>query len=257
MIRWRGLLAWLLVLLAACTVLPADARSASRPDKATLRKKTTKQLKKLLRDVGATCHKCTQKDDYVERILDTWDWGPAEVSSPDGTIKMDKDTFIKQLKASLSEAQNQEREGHEVEDVDPSSLPDLEEVWRDFSERLARGEISTDAGGQVKYELNMPADKESWSKYRLVGMMAVNFVVLVCLRRMKASEKRRKELEAQVQRHGKPSSQAPGEALPDISEDDVADEGKERHSGGKRGAAGKHKGNDKKAQDGVVRKRHA
>lgn len=266
---------WMVVFLAICasSLLPTAASSAAEameprghpPSKAELRKKSSKELRKLLKEVGAKCHKCTEKDDYVERVLETWDWGPASVTSPDGSLTMDKATFMKQLVSSWRDAQNRENGGHEVEDFDPRGLPDMEKVWRDFSEKLARGEIAKDAAGQVVFDMNMVTNKEAWSQYRLIGMMALNLLLLVCMRRMKSAQKRRAELEQVLKDQGGGKGKAaleeedsdaephvPGEELADLVGDKV---GSGDHKGSKKTASGKAKGKQSQDMSGA-RKRH-
>ena len=53
-----------------------------------------KELRAILRQKGTKCKKCVEKDDLVDRVIDTWDWAPKEAESPDGKVKMDKETFI-------------------------------------------------------------------------------------------------------------------------------------------------------------------
>lgn len=175
-----------LVLVGLCAFF---ALVSGAPSKAELRSKTLKQLKAILKSKGAKCKKCMEKDDYVDRVIETWDWAPKEASDPGGGISMQKDQFIGQLKEAYKRQRQQEASGgHEVDDdVDPN-LPDFEKVWADFATKLSSGEIGKDDNGQLKYEVgNM---NPAWyEQYKIPVMMFLNIVLLWWMQKVRRRER--------------------------------------------------------------------
>eukprot|EP00928_Gymnodinium_smaydae_P011663 TRINITY_DN14278_c0_g1_i2.p2 TRINITY_DN14278_c0_g1~~TRINITY_DN14278_c0_g1_i2.p2 ORF type:complete len:238 (+),score=56.57 TRINITY_DN14278_c0_g1_i2:19-732(+) len=153
--RWQRLPLIAAAVLAAQVLLPPRlcvVAASAVPSREELRKKTTKELKAILRSKGKTCKKCTEKDDVVDRVIETWDVPLVEAASPDGKVTMDKETFMKQMKMSYEKHFEDERKkkmesgeasGHQTDEA-PPQMPDFEEVWRDFSEKLSKGEIEKD-----------------------------------------------------------------------------------------------------------------
>merc|ERR1711957_193477 len=159
------------------------------PDREELLRKSPKQLKALLKERGATCKKCIEKEDLVERLLETWDWSGVEAVSPDGKTRMTKDIFVKNLEASyrrhlgeVSSKQKTQTDGHQLasEDEDEEEqIPDVDKVWLDFSENLRRGEIKTDAKGDIIYSVAGPQRELGiWDKYKTHIMISVNVIIL-------------------------------------------------------------------------------
>merc|ERR1712224_561106 len=104
-------------------------------------KKSSKELKAILKSKGVKCRNCVEKEHYIDKVLETWQVVPVEVSSPDGKIHMTKDIFIKQLmQAQQDQGESDEKAmGHALEkDLDKNDprMPEMEQIWADFAERL-------------------------------------------------------------------------------------------------------------------------
>lgn len=208
----------------------AAADSGPVPSREELRKKPVKELKALLRSKGAKCHKCKEKDEYVFRVEDTWSWAPVEAATPDGKVSVTKDEFVNQLKESykkqLSEASagaGAANGGHELEDGDMSgmeNMPDFNDVWAEFSEKLRTGSIEQDANGQLLFDVGDMHGKGSyWEKYKMHGLITLNLALMFCMQRV-----RRTERAAQVKKDEADKS-PPGPRVEEIDDDDDEDEG--------------------------------
>mmetsp|Transcript_67185 Transcript_67185/g.119601 ORF Transcript_67185/g.119601 Transcript_67185/m.119601 type:complete len:250 (-) Transcript_67185:36-785(-) len=208
-----------------------DASSTTAPSLEDLRKKPTKELKAILKSKGAKCKKCVEKDDYVHRVRDTWHMAPKEARTPDGKVAMSKDVFIKQLKESFKKQvkdagkqDDDDDEGHATDDDQelPAGMPDFESVWRDFSEKLAKGEIEKDGGGNLMYSV---ADHLGgggfwgwFERYKMHGLIALNLGFLWFSQRMRAAERERKK--AAKEEAAKESSEPAGPKIVELDEDD-------------------------------------
>lgn len=199
------------------------------PSREELRKKPVKELKAILRSRGAKCHKCKEKDEYVFRVEDTWTWAPVEAASPDGKVSVTKGEFVNQLKESyrktLSESSGSGgggSGGHELEKNDLAgmeNMPDFNDVWAEFSERLQKGDIEQDANGQLLFDVgDMHAGKGTfWEKYKMYGLITLNLGLMFCMQRV-----RRTERAAQVSASDNIKS-PPGPRVEEIDDDDDDD----------------------------------
>jgi len=176
------------------------AAAGSPPSKEDLRKKTTKQLKGILASKGARCKKCLEKDDYVERVLETWDWAPKEASTPDGKVQITKEAFINHLKEGYKRHVKEQREqaGHQMDDEEEDDevgrqMPDLDKAWAEFSSKLQHGEVKTDENGQLIYEVNAIDDNgpggSFWDRYKTHLLILMNLVLLIGMQYAKRGER--------------------------------------------------------------------
>ncbi|CAE7768842.1 Kidins220 [Symbiodinium pilosum] len=194
------------VFAVALTLLPAAGEQplaqlwASRaPTAQDLGRRPSHELKALLQSKGLHCDGC-EKAELVQRVLDTWDEEVLEVSSPDGKLRLTKDIFMKNLKMTYKRQLKRKPEdgGHELADDDDDMdsadvhIPDIDKVWREFSTKLAKGDVQTDNAGQIVYEVGSPTPAPSlWDKWKMYGLMAMNISMLLCtqfLKRYKGSE---------------------------------------------------------------------
>jgi len=187
-----------LFVLALCLLPVTDA--GSPPSKEELRKKTTKQLKAILSSKGTRCKKCVEKDDYVERVLETWDWAPKEASTPDGKVQITKEAFINHLKEGYRRHVKEQREqaGHQMDDEEEEEdgevgkgLPNLDQAWAEFSAKLQQGDVKTDKNGQLVYEVNTTDGPAGtfWDKYKTHLLILMNLVLLIWMQYAKKGER--------------------------------------------------------------------
>lgn len=183
----------------AAVFLLADiqvALASPVPSKDELRKKSTKELKKILKSKGAKCHKCTEKDEVVERVIETWDRPPSTASSPDGGVQMTKEQFIEQLKMSFSKARSDQggkgggadSDGHELDDDGGAGgmHPDYEKVWAEFAEKLTSGDIGKDENGNLLYEVGAQSGFDGfWEKWKMHAALGLNLFLLYAMRKLK------------------------------------------------------------------------
>lgn len=179
-----------------CACIGALAETPSRDE---VRKHTMKELRAMLRDRGAACRHCVEKDHLVDRVLETWDWAPLRASSPDGKINIDKESFVKHLRSSLVERQSKEAVettgGHQLAEqpLDGFDGEQFEAAWQDFSRKLTAGEVGTDDGGRIVYNVDLSDSPFTWSslwqRYRLHIMMGGNLLLLFFMRRMRNGNK--------------------------------------------------------------------
>merc|ERR1719387_765360 len=207
-----------LALLLAVALAPGSAAAAAStdsngrgapPSKESLRSKSMPELKAILRQKGAKCKKCVEKDDLIDRVIETWHWLPKEASSPDGKIKMTKEQFIRNLQSQYKKhGRTQTQEGHELDDGDDedgatetsepeiadSSLPDFDKVWADFSEKLSKGEIKTEENGRLIYQVTDEfEDPGWWERYKTHVMVGINVVLLYYMQHIRRKERQQKE----------------------------------------------------------------
>mmetsp|Transcript_2710 Transcript_2710/g.5400 ORF Transcript_2710/g.5400 Transcript_2710/m.5400 type:complete len:235 (-) Transcript_2710:79-783(-) len=190
------------------------AASSSRgpPSRQELQEKSMKELKAILKKKGVKCKKCLEKDDVVDRVLETWDVPPTEASSPDGSMRMTKEVFIKNLKDSYvrhlkSEKKGPQADGHQLDadgDDESVEVPEgmvpsdeqLEQVWREFSEKLSLGEVTKGEDGQLVYEVpSLGGGPSWWERWRIHIMMMANVALLWCIQRSRRRQKREAEVE--------------------------------------------------------------
>merc|ERR1719356_1293479 len=92
----------------------------------------------------------------------------------------------KKNKAVSKDAEN----GHAKADV----YPDFDQVWKDFSAQLAKGDIKTDNDGRLLYELDRLGMSDSWwDRYKMHAMLAANVGMLWFMSRMRSRERREKQ----------------------------------------------------------------
>mmetsp|Transcript_68845 Transcript_68845/g.154169 ORF Transcript_68845/g.154169 Transcript_68845/m.154169 type:complete len:233 (-) Transcript_68845:66-764(-) len=200
MVRRASLVAAVAALLVAPQGCKAASSSRSTPSYQELSQKSTKELKDLLKRKGVKCKKCVDKDDLINRVIETWDQSPKEAASPDGAMRMTKELFLKNLKDSylrqLKSEHNGGKDGHQLDadddeqggaDIPQGLLPSdeqLEQVWKEFSEKLAIGEVSTDENGQLVYEVPpLGGAPGVWERWRVHIMMVANVALLWCIQR--------------------------------------------------------------------------
>eukprot|EP00931_Biecheleriopsis_adriatica_P025254 TRINITY_DN15554_c0_g1_i1.p1 TRINITY_DN15554_c0_g1~~TRINITY_DN15554_c0_g1_i1.p1 ORF type:complete len:869 (-),score=225.49 TRINITY_DN15554_c0_g1_i1:48-2552(-) len=167
----------------------------------------------ILRSKGASCKGCSDKEDVIDRVVETWDWAPKEASSPNGDIKIDKQTFMDQLSASLKAQTPQSEDGHQL---DPLSGVDADKIWSDFTQKLQNGEMSTDDSGRLNYDLSdlqgalagaAGQAPSLWDRYGMQAMMLINVVLMMLMRKGKSYERAMKASEEQ-QDATKPGAEA-------------------------------------------------
>lgn len=207
-------------MLAAFILLswtPSAFGATPVPSKDELRKKTTKELKKILKSKGAKCHKCTEKDDVIERVIETWDRPPTMATSPDGGVQMTKDQFIEQLKMSFQKAKSDAgggADGHELESDGNGHQPDYDKVWAEFAEKLSSGDIGKDENGNLLYEVGARSGFDSfWEKWKMHAALGLNLFLLYAMRKLKKVNRVAEELKSAKEKT----------EVPDASSDTVAD----------------------------------
>jgi len=212
------------------------AAAGSPPSKEELRKKTTKQLKTILASKGARCKKCFEKDDYVERVLETWDWAPKEASSPDGKVQITKEAFIDNLKEGFRRHAKEQREqaGHQMDEEEKDNdegngLPNLDQAWAEFSAKLQLGEVKTDETGKLIYEVNAndgPAGS-FWDRYKTHLLILINLVLLIGMQYAKRGERSAKmaKLKETKEQHDKEKAAAAGDKAAGLDDGEAKDEG--------------------------------
>mmetsp|Transcript_60924 Transcript_60924/g.113947 ORF Transcript_60924/g.113947 Transcript_60924/m.113947 type:complete len:249 (+) Transcript_60924:51-797(+) len=197
-VGWLGLRRFVFTALA----LAAGARgeqplsqiwTSRAPTAQELGRRPGHELKALLQSKGLHCDKC-EKAQLVQRVLDTWDEEVLEAASLDGKLRLTKDIFVKNLKMTYKKQLKRKPEdgGHELadDDDDPEGadvhIPDLDKVWREFSTRLAKGDVQTDADGQIIYEVGSPTQAPNvWDKWKMYGLMGMNISMLLCMQFLK------------------------------------------------------------------------
>jgi len=194
----------------ACCVIPSAGSKA--PGMEELRKKSMKELWAMLRQKGANCKKCVEKDELVNKVIETWDWTPNEAASPDGQIKMDKETFVRQLKSSYESHFEDERKkrrkgGHELADspLPEEVQPDFDKVWADFSSRLSSGDIQTDPDGKLHFDIDRLGEKTVWDRYKVHLMLFANMGLLILMQRLRRKDRQ----ERRAGEEGKPVDNKP------------------------------------------------
>mmetsp|Transcript_67985 Transcript_67985/g.198962 ORF Transcript_67985/g.198962 Transcript_67985/m.198962 type:complete len:221 (-) Transcript_67985:48-710(-) len=196
--------------LPRCTA----ASGSSPPSRDELRLKSTKDLKAILKRKGATCKKCLEKDDVVDKVIETWHWVPKEASSPDGKLTMTKEMFIQNLQSSyarhLKEPKPSEG-GHQLEGADGGaegpglSEEQLEEVWKEFSAKLSLGEVKTDEHGQMTYEVpSLTGGAGFWENWKMHIMVMGNVALLGCSQRLR---RKTRELKKEKMEPGQETSE--------------------------------------------------
>eukprot|EP00930_Biecheleria_cincta_P032823 TRINITY_DN22753_c0_g1_i1.p1 TRINITY_DN22753_c0_g1~~TRINITY_DN22753_c0_g1_i1.p1 ORF type:complete len:239 (-),score=79.20 TRINITY_DN22753_c0_g1_i1:58-774(-) len=179
--------------------------NAPLPDREELLSKTTKELKAILRSKGAKCKGCSEKEHVVDKVIETWDWAPTEASSPDGKIKMDRESFMRMLKASWSKQQGgadkkeRMREGHELDEQENAMMDsDAERIWKEFSTKLQAGEITADEHGNINYDLRLgdgQPGQSFWDRHGMRITMLWGVGLMYWTRRQKRSDADREELQ--------------------------------------------------------------
>mmetsp|Transcript_24723 Transcript_24723/g.44031 ORF Transcript_24723/g.44031 Transcript_24723/m.44031 type:complete len:278 (+) Transcript_24723:105-938(+) len=221
------------------------------PDKETLKQHSSTELQAFLTSKGGhlvACKNC-EKDELVDRVLETWALPPQQASSPDGKLTMDKEQFVANLKRSFAQHQNQKQQdsetGHELDTEDDGiqamtdQMPDFEKVWADFSAKLSKGEIKTDSNGQAIYQVgngqafNQKEESGMWAffnRYKTQALLMVNTIMLLgsqFLKRRNGSESDAKK--------SNPELATPGEDIADSDEgDEVKNSKKATKSKGKK-----------------------
>lgn len=207
------------------------------PPRAELHKKTTKQLKATLRKKGAKCTGCSEKSHYVDRVVETWGWSPKEASTPDGKVRMTRDVFIEQIRASWRRHKTEEdgaeleqamsSTGHELDGDDVAAraedTPDFERAWLEFAKQLETGKITKDENGEVFFDVNehLEGGASWWEKHKMHVMIAMNVLLMFCMYRLRSRERQSRNRNRAVQkadaaRRARESAEplAPGEELP-------------------------------------------
>jgi hypothetical protein len=179
------------------------------PSLEELRSKSTKELKAILKSKGAKCKNCLEKDDFVHKVRDTWFTLPKQAKSPDGKIEITKEMFVKQLKESYgkhlkeekqqpdSDDEDEDDSGHSLEtDEAMPGMPDFDQVWADFSEKLMKGEIEKDDSGNLMYQVNDGSMGWSalWERYKMHIMLALNLGLLWFSQRLRKAKKEKDEI---------------------------------------------------------------
>mmetsp|Transcript_71852 Transcript_71852/g.223017 ORF Transcript_71852/g.223017 Transcript_71852/m.223017 type:complete len:225 (-) Transcript_71852:181-855(-) len=190
--------------VAAAAVLPllgtaAAPSGSSPPSLEELREKPTRELKAILKSKGAKCKKCVEKDDLVHRVIETWSWAPKEAVSPDGKVRMTKGMFTDMLRNSFKKHVKEQQDGHQLDGDEPEAaagadaqLPDLEQAWADFSEKLRQGEIKPGEDGRLVYEVTAPGGGSWWERYRMHIVVILNILLLGVMHRVRRKERDQK-----------------------------------------------------------------
>lgn len=202
-----------IVLCLQVLVIPSWGFGSPAPSREELKKKTAKQLKAILRSKGIKCKSCTEKEHFVDEVIDTWHVAPKEASSPDGKIQLTKEMFIQQLTSSLRDQRKaegnpelQDANGHQLEGSGDAldQLPDMENIWADFAAKLASGEVS-DKDGKLNYEVppigGYPPDTW-WRRFKDYGMIILNFTLMLVLYKVRRRERRIKREEVEAREAG-------------------------------------------------------
>mmetsp|Transcript_65306 Transcript_65306/g.202245 ORF Transcript_65306/g.202245 Transcript_65306/m.202245 type:complete len:233 (+) Transcript_65306:105-803(+) len=191
-------------LLLSPPVCSAASSSHGPPSREELRQKSMKDLKGILKRKGAKCKKCVEKDDVIDRVIDTWDWAPNEASSPDGKMRMTKDVFISNLKSSYKrhlKSNKKEQEGHQLDGDDDGeahsegsgpSDEELEKVWKEFSEKLSLGQVEKDENGHLVYEVPTLGGGQGsfWERWKIHIMLMANVTLLWFMQRQRRKANR-------------------------------------------------------------------
>jgi len=183
------------------------------PTAQELGRRTAHELKALLQSKGLHCDEC-DKGQLVQRVLDTWDEEVLEASSPDGKIRLTKDVFMKDMKKTYKRRLKRKPEdgGHELADDEEeadsldgpdSRFPDFSKEWRDFSVKVAKGEIQTESNGQIVYEVGGPTPAPTlWDKWKMYLLLGMNMSMLLCthyLKRFKTPETQGRQVEGEAE----------------------------------------------------------
>mmetsp|Transcript_63375 Transcript_63375/g.182416 ORF Transcript_63375/g.182416 Transcript_63375/m.182416 type:complete len:258 (+) Transcript_63375:43-816(+) len=187
--------------LTLCLAL-AGVALGKVPSRKELQAKDAAELKAILRSKGAKCTSCIDKEDVIDRVIETWDWSLTEAVSPDGKTRITKEMFVKNVEASykrfLADQQAKKREeegGHQLageddDEEDGMPVPDVDKAWLDFSERLRKGEIKADEKGALAYEMiGTAAEPSWWSKYKTHVMLSVNVLILWVMQHVRKRER--------------------------------------------------------------------
>jgi len=185
------------------------AVASETPTREELQAKSSSELEAVLHSKGLTCRDCIDKDAFIERVIQTWDRSGNEVASPDGKIRLSKDIFVNELKASYkkllhemeSESENQEggeRSGHQLagddqdedDDADASDPAEVvDRLWEDFGDRFYRGEIKMDESGRKIARVLKPKPPQTWwMQYKTHIMMMINLGMLWLMQRARRSD---------------------------------------------------------------------
>ncbi|CAJ1446004.1 unnamed protein product [Effrenium voratum] len=194
----RLTLAWAMLCLVGGEQPLAQLWAGRAPTAQELGRRPSHELKALLQSKGLHCDGC-EKAQLVQRVLETWDEEVLEVSSPDGSVRLTKDAFIKDLKMTYRRQMLRKHEegGHELaddeEDMDSVDIavPDFDKEWRDFSVKLAKGDVQTEQNGQIVYEVGPTPPPSFWDRWKMHGLMGMNITMLLCtqyLKRYKTQE---------------------------------------------------------------------
>jgi len=186
------------------------------PTAQELGRRTAHELKELLQSKGVHCDEC-DKGQVVQRVLDTWDEEVLEASSPDGKVRLTKDVFMKNMKMTYKRHLKRKPEdgGHELADDEEepdstegsdSRFPDFSKEWREFSIKVAKGEIQTESNGQIVYEVGGSTPAPTfWDKWKMYLLMGMNISMLMCtqyLKRYKTQDTEEKYRGAQAEAQG-------------------------------------------------------
>ncbi|CAK9076290.1 unnamed protein product [Durusdinium trenchii] len=111
-------------------------------------------------------------------------------------IRLTKDVFMKDLKMTYKKHMKRRPEdgGHELadeEDADSadtidSTFPDFSKEWREFSVKLAKGDVQTESDGQIVYEVGGPTPAPTfWDRWKMHLLMGMNISMLMCTQYLK------------------------------------------------------------------------
>eukprot|EP00931_Biecheleriopsis_adriatica_P119986 TRINITY_DN95138_c0_g1_i1.p1 TRINITY_DN95138_c0_g1~~TRINITY_DN95138_c0_g1_i1.p1 ORF type:complete len:290 (+),score=74.44 TRINITY_DN95138_c0_g1_i1:55-870(+) len=196
---------------AALLARPAHARgdavplaalwNGPEPTAQELGRRSTEELMALLQSKRLTCSGCSDKASVVQKVLETWDVGLLEVASPDGKVLLTKDDYVQNLKQSYKRKLKRKAEegGHELADdedseeeddgIDPRQLPDFEQVWAEFSAKIAKGDVPTDSTGQISYDMAQAAAPPSFfDRWKSTGLICLNISMFACTQYLKRSK---------------------------------------------------------------------
>eukprot|EP00930_Biecheleria_cincta_P058835 TRINITY_DN44637_c0_g1_i1.p1 TRINITY_DN44637_c0_g1~~TRINITY_DN44637_c0_g1_i1.p1 ORF type:complete len:256 (+),score=60.93 TRINITY_DN44637_c0_g1_i1:52-819(+) len=165
------------------------------PSYQELARRPTEELKAFLKSKGFNCKDCADNVDILQRVLDTWDHELLEAVSPDGKVHLTKEVFVQKMKRIYIEQLKQqagEAGGHELADDEDSedgsgpSVPNLQNIWRDFSAKVAKGEAETDSQGHLVYEFGQnPKPRSLWDRWKTRGLICLNITMLVGMQWLK------------------------------------------------------------------------
>jgi len=190
------------------------APQAGPPRREELWRKSLDELKSILRSRGAKCRKCLEKKDFVDRVIETWEWSSMEASSPDGKFTVSKEDFLKTFEAGYRQhlidvrarrrkEEEEETIGHQLaqddEEDEDEQLPEAEidRLWIQFSDRLRNGDIFPDDKGNLVYEYAPPREQAGWERYKPHLLLGVNLIILWLMHHVRRRERNTRKEDTQ------------------------------------------------------------